>query len=70
MCCARPDLAALVRQTNPNWRAFFFITDTVPFENRLRKILRTAGDKRLGYIAVDRAHRRAVSLKFTLCLHV
>lgn len=52
---------ALLRQTDPNWRAFFYITDLVPFESRLRKILKGYGDKRLKYLAVDSAFRPAVS---------
>jgi hypothetical protein len=60
--CATSPTAALIRQTDPNWQAFFFITDQVPFENRLRKILNNFADKRLKYISLDHAHRPAVRL--------
>lgn len=45
-----------------NWLAYFFVTDQVPFENRLRKILNNYADKRLQYVPLDHAHRPAVSV--------
>lgn len=58
----------MLRQTDPNWIAYFFVTDQVPFENRLRKILSSYGDRRLQYISIDYAHRPVVrTLKCILC---
>lgn len=52
---------ALLRQTNKNWQAYFFVTDQVPFENRLRRILSSYGDRRLVYVPIDYEHRPVVS---------
>jgi len=52
-------IASLLRQVNPNWDAYFFITDSVPFENRLRRILREYGDGRLKYMSLDPRYRPA-----------
>lgn len=60
--------AALLRQTDVNWLAYFFVTDQVPFENRLRKILNNYADKRLQYVPLDHAHRPAVSPEFFFIL--
>ena len=44
-------------QTNPNWKAFFIITDPSPFERRLFEILSVYNDPRLVYHHVDMAYR-------------
>ena len=44
-------------QTNPNWRAYFIITDPSPFERRLQEILSTYNDPRLMYHNVDMTYR-------------
>ena len=52
---------ALLMQTNPNWLAFFIITDPSPFERRLQEILQGFNDPRLQYVDVDLSHRPVVS---------
>jgi len=43
---------SLLRQNNPNWAAFFFPTDQVPFRKRLNEILGKFNDKRLVQVDV------------------
>ena len=47
-------------QTNPNWRAFFIVTDPNPFDLRLQEILKQYDDPRLIYHHVDLAFRPVV----------
>ena len=54
-------LAALLRQSNPNWDAYFFVTDDQPFEDELRVILREYADIRLKYLHLDPKFRPKVS---------
>ena len=52
---------ALLRQSNPNWDAYFFVTDDQPFEDELRVILREYADIRLKYLHLDPKFRPKVS---------
>jgi hypothetical protein len=56
---------ALLRQTDPNWEAFFFITDNNPFEKRLQQILRKHSDPRITYFDVPMRFRPKVRLKYS-----
>ena len=47
-------------QTNPNWLAFFIITDPSPFEKRLSHLLKGYNDPRLIYHDVPLSHRPVV----------
>ena len=49
-----------MRQSNPNWDAYFFVTDDQPFEDELRVILREHADIRLKYLALDHQFRKKV----------
>ena len=62
--------AALTKQTNPNWKAFFFVTDEKPFDKELQQMLHKHSDARLVYLDVPVAHRPAVSscLFFGMCM--
>jgi len=46
-------ITTLLRQSNPNWDAYFFVTDDQPFEDELRVILREYADIRLKYLHLD-----------------
>jgi hypothetical protein len=52
---------ALLRQTDPNWEAFFFITDDRPFEKRLQEILSKFNDKRVTFLDIPMKYRPKVS---------
>ncbi len=52
---------ALLRQSDPNWGAFFFITDDKPFEKRLNEILGKFSDPRIEYVDVPMIFRPKVS---------
>jgi hypothetical protein len=52
--------SALLRQTDPNWEAIFFITDDKPFEVRLNEILGKYNDKRIVFFDVPKEYRPAV----------
>jgi hypothetical protein len=54
--------AALLSQTNPNWIAYFFVTDDRPFDGRLQEILAQRSDSRLRYVNIDPAPRLKVSI--------
>jgi hypothetical protein len=54
-------LPALLFQTNPNWIAFYIITDPSPFDSRLQEILASFNDERLVYVNVSMDHRPVVS---------
>ena len=70
LCCLTELLAymytALLRQTNPAWVAYFFVTDTNPFEERLQEILAKHQNPRLVYTPIPAAYRVPVSLIHTL----
>jgi len=53
-------LTALTKQTNPNWKAYFFVTDEKPFDKELQQMLQKHSDARLVYLDVPVAHRPAV----------
>mmetsp|Transcript_15846 Transcript_15846/g.26646 ORF Transcript_15846/g.26646 Transcript_15846/m.26646 type:complete len:344 (-) Transcript_15846:126-1157(-) len=57
----RMDLKLLIdslkRQSNPNWEAYFFLTDNQPFEDELEDILGEADDPRFSYLHVDPSFR-------------
>lgn len=47
-----PTLAALLRQTNPNWKAIFVLGSTsVKFSKRMQTILNIYGDARMSLLA-------------------
>jgi len=54
-------IISLLRQTNTHWTAYFFITDRVPFLDRLRKILNDFDDVRLKLVALSRKQQPAFS---------
>jgi hypothetical protein len=58
-------ILALQRQTDPNWEAFFFLTDNQTFEGRLLNILRTFNDSRLTYVDVPLSYRPKVRKSYT-----
>jgi len=53
---------ALLRQTNPLWVAYFFVTDTNPFDDRLLEILDKYQDPRLVYTPIPKKYKIPVSL--------
>jgi hypothetical protein len=55
---------ALQRQTDPNWEAFFFLTDDQLFEEKLTNKLASYNDSRLSYVPVPAAHRPKVRRTF------
>jgi hypothetical protein len=55
-----------MKQTDPNWVAYFFLTDDKPFE-RLQGILTGFADPRLRYFDVPSPHRPAVSALVAVC---
>lgn len=59
-----PSFSALLRQSNPNWDAYFFVTDDQPFEDELRMILREHADIRLKYLSLHPQFRQKVSFRF------
>lgn len=48
---------SLLRQSNPHWKAFFFLTDNVPFDKQLDSYLRQHNDVRLMFLPIDSLHR-------------
>lgn len=52
---------ALLRQSDPNWEAYFVISDEQPFEKELQNILRRHGDARLTFLNIDKKYRPKVS---------
>mmetsp|Transcript_23451 Transcript_23451/g.39077 ORF Transcript_23451/g.39077 Transcript_23451/m.39077 type:complete len:803 (-) Transcript_23451:521-2929(-) len=52
-------ITTLRRQTNPNWKAFFFLIDTVVKEKQVRTMLDKFDDPRLGYVALPETLQRA-----------
>lgn len=52
--------AALVKQVNPHWRAYFFVTDDNPFETELKSILKGHKDSRLEFLDVPLEFRPSV----------
>lgn len=52
--------SALLSQTNPNWLAFFFVTDDRPFDARLQEVLAKFRDNRLRYVNIDPTPRLKV----------
>lgn len=63
MCMCLP--AALRRQTNPNWAAFFFLVHQRPLVFELQQLLTSFDDSRLFYVPLSAEQRPAVS---TPCL--
>eukprot|EP01032_Pedospumella_encystans_P009126 gene9127-10773_t len=54
---------SLLRQTSPHWEAYFFVTDDQPFDGELQEILKTFGDIRLKFLAVDKKFRPAYTVR-------
>mmetsp|Transcript_21617 Transcript_21617/g.36213 ORF Transcript_21617/g.36213 Transcript_21617/m.36213 type:complete len:702 (+) Transcript_21617:56-2161(+) len=50
-------ITSLLRQSNPNWEAFFFITDEKPFEAELQEIVSSHGDARLHFLDIPKSAR-------------
>lgn len=48
---------ALQRQIDPHWRAYFFLTDDIPFGDRLIEILASYNDYRLSFFDVPSQYR-------------
>ena len=59
MCMCLP--AALRRQTNPNWAAFFFLVHQRPLVFELQQLLASFEDSRLFYVPLSAEQRPAVS---------
>lgn len=53
-------LSALLRQSNPNWDAYFFVTDDHLFDDELKVILSKYGDIRLKYLEIAMKFRPKV----------
>lgn len=53
--------AALRRQTNPNWAAFFFLVHQRPLVFELQQLLASFDDIRLFYVPLSAEQRPAVS---------
>lgn len=53
-------LSALLRQSNPNWAAYFFVTDDQPFDVELKSILAERNDPRLNFLNLDAKFRPKV----------
>lgn len=62
-----PSCAALLRQTDGNWIAYYFITDHFPFSTKLKKILAEFGDSRLQFLHIPRQFRQQVSPALSPC---
>ena len=60
----RPSIPALLRQSNPNWEAYFFVTDDAPFDQELKDILGQYGDVRLKYLPIDMQFRPKVATRW------
>jgi hypothetical protein len=58
---AFPLFLALLRQTDPNWEAIFFLTDNKPFEDTLSAMLSKLNDSRLVFLDVPIKYRPVVS---------
>lgn len=54
---------ALLRQTNPLWVAYFFVTDINPFDERLHEILSKYQDPRLVYTPIPQKYKIKVGLE-------
>eukprot|EP01031_Cornospumella_fuschlensis_P031833 gene31833-38491_t len=48
---------SLLYQSDPNWIAYFFITDHYPFSTKLKAILASYNDTRLQFLHIPRAFR-------------
>ena len=55
-----PSPTALLRQSNPNWDAYFFVTDNQPFDEELQSILAERKDIRLKFLNLDAKFRPKV----------
>ena len=55
-------ILALIHQTNPNWRAYFIVTDNQPFEYELMEVLRQYKEERLQYLDIPMKYRPVVSV--------
>lgn len=60
---------ALLRQSDPNWGAFFFITDDKPFEKRLNEIIGKFHDPRIEYVDVPMQYRPKVTQGTSISFH-
>lgn len=49
-----------MRQSNPNWDAYFFVTDDQPFDEELKGILAERSDNRLKFLNIDAKFRLKV----------
>jgi len=50
-------IRSLLRQTNPLWMAYFFVTDTNPFDHRLRDIVAQYEDPRLVFTPIPSKYK-------------
>jgi hypothetical protein len=60
----------LLRQTDPNWEAIFFITDDKPFDARLKEILNQFNDPRVSFFDIPMEFRPAVRFFLLVLLQV
>jgi len=52
--------AGLLRQSTPDWEAYFFVTDDQPFDEELQSILERFKDIRLKFLDVNKKFRPKV----------
>eukprot|EP00600_Ochromonadales_sp_CCMP1393_P008819 CAMPEP_0174953918 /NCGR_PEP_ID=MMETSP0004_2-20121128/133_1 /TAXON_ID=420556 /ORGANISM="Ochromonas sp., Strain CCMP1393" /LENGTH=579 /DNA_ID=CAMNT_0016201669 /DNA_START=515 /DNA_END=2253 /DNA_ORIENTATION=+ len=50
-------ITSLLRQTNPFWMAYFFVTDTNPFDQRLKEIVSAYQDPRLVFAPIPKKYK-------------
>mmetsp|Transcript_32558 Transcript_32558/g.71644 ORF Transcript_32558/g.71644 Transcript_32558/m.71644 type:complete len:601 (-) Transcript_32558:577-2379(-) len=50
-------MRSMLRQRNPNWEAFFFVTDDQPFLEELQATIRDAQDVRFRYLDIEERYR-------------
>ena len=59
-------LLALLSQTDPSWKAYFFLVEKPTFAKRLRALLHSYDDPRLEYVSVASSFRSKVR-KYHCC---
>ena len=58
---------ALLRQDNPNWEAYFIVTDDQPFDAELITIINGYNDVRLQYLPLESKFRQKVTEYTHIC---
>ncbi|RYH22719.1 hypothetical protein EON65_18820 [archaeon] len=59
----------MLRQSDPNWIAYFFITDHYPLSTKLKAILSSYNDTRLQFLHISKTYRPKVSA-FHIHIHI